>query len=123
MCRIGALPERRQPDPPHGVDEALAVLTQLAIGLDDPLESDRHLVLRDRGADHLTERGEAVGRAAEAYLVPLLAVLVDAEDADVADGVMAAGVHATGHLDLDLAEVVEVVEIVEALLDLARDRD
>ncbi len=64
------------------------------------------------------ERGEAVGRAAEGDLVPLLAVLIDAEDADVPDVVVAAGIHAAGHLDLDLAQVVEVVEVIEALLDL-----
>jgi len=48
-------------------------------------------------------------------------MLVDAEDADVADVVMPAGIHAAGHLDLDVAQVVQVVEIVEALLDLLRD--
>ena len=68
------------------------------------------------------ERGEAAGRAAEGDLVPLLAVLIDAQDADVPDVVVAAGIHAAGHLDLDLAEVVQVVEIVEALLDVAARR-
>src|SRR6516162_561980 len=123
MCRIGALPERRKAYPAHGIDETLVLLAQFAIGLDDPLEGRGDLVLCDGRPDDLTERSESVGRASEADLVPLLPVLVDAEDADVTDVMMATGVHATGHLDLDLAEVVEVVEIIEALLDLARDRD
>jgi hypothetical protein len=46
-------------------------------------------------------------------------VLVDAKDADVADVVMATGVHAAGHLQFDLAQVVEVVQVIEAFLDLA----
>ncbi len=41
-----------------------------------------------------------------------------AENADVPDVMMAAAIHAPGHLDLDIAQIVEVVEIVEALLDL-----
>ena len=53
--------------------------------------------------------------AADLDLVPLLAVLVDAEDADVADVVVAAGIHAAGDVEVELADVVQVVEVVEAL--------
>src|SRR5258708_611170 len=94
MRRISALPERLEADAAQRINEALAVRAQLAVALDDALEGGRHLVLRHRWADDLTEGGEAVGRAAEADLVPLLAVLVDAEDADVADVMVPAGVHA-----------------------------
>ncbi len=65
-----------------------------------------------------TEGRDAAGRAAERDLVPLLATLVDAEDADVPDVVMPTGIHAAGHLDLDVAQIVEVIEIVEPLVDL-----
>jgi hypothetical protein len=47
----------------------------------------------------------AVG-AAERDLVPLLAVLVDAEDADVAAVVVAAGVDAAADVQVDVADVV-----------------
>ena len=47
-------------------------------------------------------------------LVEFLALLVDAEDADVADVVMAAGVDAAGDLDLELADLVLAVGIGEA---------
>src|SRR5947207_6509348 len=120
MRRIGALLEGRKAHAAQRVDEALALGTQRAIQLDDSLDGRCDFALRYRGTDDLTERGEAVRRAAEGDLVPLLAVLVDAEDADVADVVVAAGVHAAGHLDLDIPQVVQVVEIVEALLDLLR---
>src|SRR5689334_8126843 len=121
MRRIRALPEWLESHAAQRLDEALAVRAQRAIHLDDALDSRGDLTLGNRRADDFPERREAVRRAAERDLVPLLAVLVDAEDADVADVVMAAGVHAAGHLDLDIAEVVEVVEIVEALLDLPGD--
>src|SRR5271170_1471283 len=110
MCRIGALPERVESEATHGVDEAFTFRTQPAVHLDDALDGRGDLVLAHRRADHLAECGEAVGRAAEADLVPLLTVLIDTEHADVSDMVMAAGIHAAGHLDLKLAEVVEVVE-------------
>src|SRR6266436_1014432 len=120
MRRIGALPEGRQAHAAERVDEAFTLGAQRAIRLDDTLDGRCDIVLRYRRTDDFTQRSEAVRRAAERNLVPLLAMLVDAEDADVADVVMPAGVHAAGHLDLDIAQVVQVVEIVEALLDLLR---
>src|SRR5690606_35131172 len=68
-------------------------------------------------ADDLGERGVVALAAAERDLVPLGPVLVDAEHADVADVVVAAGVHAAGDVDLDVADVMQVVEVVEARLD------
>src|SRR2546422_8046369 len=56
-------------------------------------------------------------------LVPLLAALVDAEYSDVADVMVATGVHAAGDIEVDLADVVQVVEIVEALLNCLGHRD
>ncbi len=97
---------------------ALAVVALLPVDLDDARDCVRHVALTHRRPDDLSERGESVDRAAKRDLVPLLAVLVDAENANVSDVMMAAGVHAARHLDLDVAQVVEIVEIVEALLDL-----
>ena len=47
-----------------------------------------------------------VGRAAERDLVGLLAGALEAEDADVADVVMAAGVDAAGDLDLQRTDAL-----------------
>src|SRR6266436_2535138 len=121
MRRIGALPEGRQAHAAERVDEAFTLGAQRAIRLDDTLDGRCDIVLPYRRTDDFTQRSEAVRRAAERNLVPLLAMLVDAEDADVADVVMPARIHAAGHLYLDVAQVVQVVEIVEALLDLLRD--
>src|SRR5580658_11031147 len=104
MYRIGALPEDRQTDAPQRVDETLALGAQRAVGFHDAFDGGGHLVLRYRRPDHLTEGGKTIGRATQADLIPLLAMLIDAEDADVAHVVVAAGVHAAGHLDLDLAQ-------------------
>ena len=52
----------------------------------------------------------AVGAAAERDLVEFLALLVEAEDADVADMVVAAGVDAARDLDLELADPLLAVE-------------
>ena len=62
-------------------------------------------------------------RAAHRNLVPLAAVLVDAENADMADVMVAAGIHAARHVELEIADVVQVVEIVEAPLDRFGDRN
>src|SRR5207302_1895699 len=61
--------------------------------------------------------------AADLDLVPLLAVLIHAEDADVAHVVVAARVHAAGNVQIELADVVLVIEIIEAPLDRFRDRN
>src|SRR5579863_9491795 len=120
MYRIDALPERFESDSAQRVDETLTLVAQPAIGLDNPLDGPRHLIPWQRRTDHLAERREAVGRAAEGELVPLLAALLDAEDADVADVMVAAAIHAAGDLDLDLAQVVQVVQVIEPRLDLVR---
>ena len=90
------------------------------------------------GGDHLLDRiDDAVGAeagagdggqgrvlragAAEQELIVLLAALLDAEDADVADVVVAAGVDAAGDLDLEVAD--RVLARGEALGDALRDRD
>ena len=55
--------------------------------------------------------------APERHLVELLALLIDAEEADVPDVVMAAGVDAAGDLDAQLADRLLALEIREALGD------
>src|SRR5689334_1133681 len=93
--------EGRDADAVHHLDEALGVAVAVReIALDQLLDDVRHFGARERRADDFAERG--LRRAgtylalvtADLDLVPLLAVLVDAEDADMADMVMAAGVHA-----------------------------
>ena len=60
--------------------------------------------------------------AAERNLIPLFALLIDAENADVANMMVAACIHASGDVQVDVAEVVQIVRIVEALLNRLCDR-
>src|SRR5512145_619841 len=97
--RINTSLERCHTDAAEGVEEALFLVTLGNVHVDDALDRVHDLVERDRRPDDFAERRVcAAGRAAERDLVPLLAALVDAEDADVADRVVAAAVHATRHL-------------------------
>src|SRR5581483_9694236 len=121
--------ERLDADAMHHVDEALALaVATLEVDLDQPLDDVGDFRAREGRPEHFAERSGAPGAnlalvAADFDLVPLLAVLIDAEDADVADVVVAAGVHASGDVEVELADVVQVIEVLEALLDRLRHRD
>src|SRR5882762_7024151 len=65
MSGIEALIERRRADAAIGVEEALAVLAQRDIAVDEPLDGVDDLVARHGGADDRAERGVVAGAAAE----------------------------------------------------------
>src|SRR4051812_32472896 len=96
---------------------------QLEIGLDDTLDRVRHLFGREAGADDLADRRLVVGAAAQRDLVEFLALLVEAEDADMPDMVMAAGVDAARDLDLQVADGALAFQGREPRADRLRDRD
>src|SRR5258707_8915127 len=116
-------------DAVHHVDEALGVaVAAREIALDQLFDHVRDLGAREGRPDDLAEGGAAAGPdfalvAADLDLVPLLAALVDAENADMADVVVAAGVHASGNVEIDFADVVQIIEVVETLLDGLGHRD
>lgn len=56
-------------------------------------------------------------------MVEFFAFLVHAQDADVADVVVTTGVHATGDVQVQLADVEQVVQVVETALDRFGNRD
>ena len=94
------------------VDEKLVrPRAQLEIGGGDILDHVGDLAVRHGGAEKGAELGVFVGAAADRHLVILLAVLLDAENADMADVMVAAGVDAAGDVDVQPAEA------------RARDRD
>src|SRR5690606_18798723 len=120
---IDALLERGEADTGIGVDELLVPLAVLHVDGEDFFDHVRHFVLVERGPEHVAETGVVIGAAAQLDLVELLTLLVDAEDTDIAHMVVAAGIHAAGDVEAQVAEIVEVVEIVEAALDGFRHRD
>src|SRR3546814_13732554 len=70
----------------------------------------------------VAEGGVLVGGAAQGDLVGLRALLIDAEDADVGDVVVGAGVDAAGDVDGDFADLLLAVETAEAVGDHLPDR-
>src|SRR5690348_12821930 len=82
--------EWRQTDAAIGVRELLAVAPQPEIDVDQPVDRGRNLVRRDRGTHDAAQRRLGVVAAADGDLIGLGAVLFEAEDADVADVMMAA---------------------------------
>src|SRR5262245_3525002 len=126
MIAIYALLEWLDPDAPDSVYEPFGFAVPVGkVGTDQLFDDVGNLVPRERGADHLAE-GRRRARAgeplvsADGNLIPLLAVLVDAQDPDVTDVVVAAGIHTAGNVEVQLAYIVLIVEVVEALLDRLR---
>src|SRR5712691_7879453 len=126
---INGFLERFGADAVHDVDEALGVaVAPREIALDQLFDHVGDLGASERWADDLAEGCTPAGPdftliSPDFDLVPLLAALVDAEYADVADVMVATGVHAAGDIEVDLADIVQVVEIVEALLNCLGHRD
>src|SRR5690606_16696881 len=106
-----------------GIEEALAVLTQLEVAVDDRLDRIRHVLLRKPRAEAVAERRIAIRRPAERELEEFLAAFVDAENADIADVMVAACVHAAGDVDRQRADSREPVGVDETQADVARDRN
>src|ERR1035438_1503956 len=119
---VGADTEGIEADPSHGIDEAFAAVAVGEIGVDQPFHHVGHLVGGEGGTDDFAKAQGVALAAADADLVPLLALLIDAEDADVADVMVTAGVDAAGDVELQFANVIEVVQVFEAILDGRRHR-
>src|SRR5690606_19742262 len=120
---IDALLERVDSDTAEGVEEGFFFGALLDVDLDQLVDHVGHFLLGEGRAEDLRQAGLAAGAAAEGHLVELLALLVHAEDADVADVVVAAGVHAAGDVEVEVADVEQVVQVVEAALDGFGHRD
>src|SRR5262249_14922592 len=86
---INALLERRQADPAIGVEETLAGTAQRHVGVDHVLDLIDHLFGRNRGPEDRAQRRVIGFAAAQRDLVELGAALVDPENANVADVVVA----------------------------------
>src|SRR6202171_4866427 len=120
---IDALLEGLDTQTAHGVDEALVLVAFFHVDIDQAGDDVRHFLRGEGGPYHLAQ-GRGLGLiAADRDLVPLLAILIDAEHADIADVVVPARVHATGNVEIELADVIQVIEVVEAPLYRFRDRD
>src|SRR5262245_7874396 len=120
---IESLLEGLRADAPPGVEEGLSVAALRQIGLDDGVDRLRHGFGAEAGADDRADRSVVLRVAAERNLIELGAFLVDAEDADIAGVVMAAGVDAARHIESQRADQLLALGVFEALGDLLGDRD
>src|SRR4051812_15668483 len=121
---INALLEGFDAEALYGVHEQLfGPLAQRQISFHDVLDDVGDLVELDAGSDQIAQRGTLVGAPADGDLVDLLAVLLDAENADVTDMVMAAGVDAAGDVDVEPADQIGEFVVGEAPRQLLRDRN
>src|SRR5688500_15128260 len=107
----------------HGIQEVFLGGAFFQVDFDKSFDRIGHFVCRKRRTDDRAERSVVTLRAADADLVPLRFSLVDAQNADVTDMVMAAGVHAAGDVDIDFTDIVQIIEIVEATLNRFGNRD
>src|SRR4029079_10306110 len=90
---IDALLEWLDAETLDGIDEKLLrPLAQLEIGGRDVFDHIRDLVIGNGRTENLAELGALVGAAADGHLIIFLAVLLDAQDANVTDVMMAARV-------------------------------
>src|SRR5688572_18243371 len=86
-------------DPVHHVHEALDLaVAPLEITLDQPLDYAGHIRPSKGGADDLADRCRGLV-SADLDLIPLGAVLIHPEDADVPHMVVAAGIDAAGDVE------------------------
>src|SRR5262249_14411686 len=116
---IDSLLERLDADARDGIDENLVrALAQLEVRGGDVLDHVSDLGIGHRRPEDLAELGVIAGLAADRHLVELLAVLLDAEDADMADVMMPAGVDAAGNVDVQPPEIVGEIQVRETASDL-----
>src|SRR5258705_1039957 len=123
LTSIEAFLERLRADTAIGVKETLAAVPKVLIGVDDVLDRIHDPFAIKAWSENLAERGVLRARTAQQDLVILHAFAVDAQNADMADMVMAAGIDAARDLDLQFAQIVLAFEIGKALGNLRRDRN
>src|SRR5580692_10019506 len=115
--------ERRHADAAIGVEQALAIHAKFQIGVHHAFDRIDDLVLAETGAHDFADARIFRARAAKLDLIELHAFFIDAQNADMARVMMAAGVDAAAHLDLEFAQFVLPFEIGEALLNRLRNRN
>src|SRR5262245_14042949 len=95
MSGIYALLEGLHAETLDGLNEGFVrLLPQFEVGGDDLLDHVSNLRIRDGRSEQRSKLRPLVGTATKGDLIEFLAVLLDAENADVADVMVAAGIDA-----------------------------
>src|SRR5438552_671888 len=99
-------------DARQGIDKAFGVGgTDFKIETHDAFDGGGHGLGGQALAGNDAQRRLLIGAAAEQDLVEFDALLVDAQYADMADMVVAAGIDAARYLDLQVADLVAQVSV------------
>src|SRR5262249_4551893 len=85
----------------------------LQISVDDAFDRIDDFIRRKAGSGDFADSAILVARAAERDLIGFNSLLLEAENADMANVMMAAGIDAAGNLDLQVADVARPVRIAE----------
>ena len=114
--RLSGDPKRIGTQAAHRVHKAFAGLSKFNIGLQQGFDGLGHFDGCKRWPQHLARLGwsadvTAIG-ASQSDLVPLLSVFVDAQNANVAAVVVAAGVDATADVQVNRAQVFELIQVL-----------
>src|SRR5690606_25995070 len=120
---IDALLEGGDANAAEGVEKLFILGTLLHVDANDLFDDVGHVLLGEGWAEDLSDVGFAAGAATQGHLVELGTFLVHPENADMADVVVPAGIHAAGNVQVQLADVEQVIEVVEAALDGFGNRD
>src|SRR5207248_7200350 len=121
---INPLPEWFDTEPLHRIDEQLVGIgAQREVGLNNILDHISDFGIGHRRPDQASELCVLVGAAANRDLIELLAVLLDTENADMADVMMTAGVDAAGNVDVQSPDQIGGIVIGKAPRQFLRNRD
>src|SRR5438132_124807 len=121
--RIDTLPERLNTDALDRIEKDLVrPRAQLEISLDDVLDHIRHLGVGHGRTDQHAEQRVLVRLATDSHLKELLAVLLDTEESDMADVMMAAGIDAARDVDVQPPEAAREIEITKPAGQFLRHR-
>src|SRR5206468_1309821 len=91
------------------------------VGLDNRFDRLDDVLRTEARADDLADRRLLVPRAAEGDLISLFSGALEAENADMADVMVAAGVDAARDLDLERADAFRAGAVAEFLGDALGD--
>src|SRR5215470_7767849 len=108
---IEGLLEGRRADPAPSGQEVFAVAAVGEVGGNDGVDGIRHGFSPEAGADDGTDRSIILGATAKRNLIELGALLIDAEDADIARVMMAAGIDAARHIEAQRPDLLLALQI------------
>src|SRR5690606_13775207 len=101
----------------------IRAFAQGEIGIDHRFNGVHHIFRREAATGDFANSRLFIRRTAKRDLIELLTLLLDAQNADMADMMVAAGIDAAGNLDLEIADFKLALLIAKALGNALRHRD